>query len=90
MVRSALDAWNRGDWDETLRNVAADLVFDNSRARGEYRGRRVGPDQLKQMADVFSEPWDVVHLVLDEVVESGDRVLSLQTTSYRGRDWDRG
>ena len=86
IVRAALDAWNHGDWDTALENVAPGIVFDNLRAQGEYRGIHRGLDQVRRLSDVFVEPWNKVHLEVDELIDAGDRVLSRQTASYLGRD----
>ena len=38
MIRAAMEAWNRGDWDETLKDAASDFEVDNSTSAGEWRG----------------------------------------------------
>ena len=35
MIRAAMEAWNRRDWDEALKNAAPDFVLDNSMNAGE-------------------------------------------------------
>jgi ketosteroid isomerase-like protein len=34
IVRAAIDAWNRGDWDAVLKDAAPDFEFDLLRAVG--------------------------------------------------------
>jgi ketosteroid isomerase-like protein len=46
MIRAALDAWNRGEWDEALKNAAPDFVLDTSMNLGEWRGVHRGADQV--------------------------------------------
>ena len=43
-IRAAMDAWNRGDWDEALKEAAPDVVLDNSSNAGngaESTGGRI-------------------------------------------------
>jgi ketosteroid isomerase-like protein len=35
IVRRGLDAWNRRDWDEALKDAAPDVEVDNSSITGE-------------------------------------------------------
>ncbi|HYN19801.1 MAG TPA: nuclear transport factor 2 family protein, partial [Thermoanaerobaculia bacterium] len=60
MIRAALDAWNRGDWDESLKDAASDFVLDNSMNIGEWRGVHEGREQVKQAWATFTEPWQSV------------------------------
>jgi ketosteroid isomerase-like protein len=85
IVRRAIEAANRGDWDGVLRDAAPDLVFDNSRALGEWRGVQIGHDQVKRMFEAFAEPWESIRVDLDEVIEVDDRVLDRRTATMHGR-----
>ena len=38
MIRAAMEAWNRGDWDEALKDAAPGFELDNSSSAGEWRG----------------------------------------------------
>ena len=42
IVRAALDAWNRGDWAQALKDAAPDVELDNSSNAGEWRGVHPG------------------------------------------------
>jgi ketosteroid isomerase-like protein len=59
-IRAAMDAWNRGDWDEALKDAALDVELDNSSNAGEWHGVHRGPDQVKLMWEKFVEPWESV------------------------------
>jgi ketosteroid isomerase-like protein len=56
-IRAGMVAWNRGDWDEALKDAAPDIVLDNSSNAGEWRGVHRGPEQVKRMWEKFVEPW---------------------------------
>ena len=86
IMRAAMDAWNRGDWDEALKEAAPDIVLDNSSNAGEWRGVHRGPDQVKRMWEKFVEPWESVRFEVDEFIDAGDHVVTRQTATFRGRD----
>jgi ketosteroid isomerase-like protein len=54
VVRAAIDAWNRGDWDAALRDAASDFEYDLSRALGPFRGV-YGRGQVQQAWADFTE-----------------------------------
>ena len=85
-VRAAIDAWNRGDWDEALKDGAPDVELDNSSAMGEWRGVHKGPDEVKRMWRKFVEPWESVRIEIDEFIDAGEHVVTRQTGRFTGRD----
>ena len=85
IVRAAMDAWNRQDWDEVFRHAASDVVLDNSTVQGEYRGVHRGRDQAVRMFERFVEPWDDARIEIEELIENGDRVFTRMRGHYRGR-----
>ena len=56
IVRAALDAFNRGDWDSMLQDAAPGLEYDLSRAAGPNRGV-YGLDQIRGVIAEFVESW---------------------------------
>ncbi len=86
MIRAAIDAWNRGDWDESLKDAAPDFVLDNSMNMGEWRGVHEGPEQVKQAWATFTEPWQSVRLEVSEFIEAdGGVVVTRQKAHFVGR-----
>jgi ketosteroid isomerase-like protein len=85
-IRAAMDAWNRGDWDEALKDAAPDVELDNSSNAGEWRGVHRGPDQVKRMWEKFVEPWESVRFEVDEFIDAGEHVVTRQTATFMGRD----
>lgn len=86
-IRAAMEAWNRGDWEEALKDAAPDFVVDNSMNLGEWRGVHRGTDQVQRMWQKFTEPWESVHIEIDEFIDAGEGVvLTRQTARFVGRD----
>lgn len=86
VVRAALDASQRDDWDAALKDFAPDFVLDNSRDLGEWRGVHTTPGEARRVWERFTEPWESVHIQIDEVIEAGEHVVSRQTAVLTGRD----
>ena len=87
IVRAAKDAWNRGDWDEALKHATPDVVLDNSRSVGEWRGVHHGPDQVKHAFQMLTEAWQSVHIEIIEFIEADEGVLvTRQRSRFVGRD----
>ena len=87
MVRATMEAWNRGDWDGALAHTSPDFVLDNSRALGEWRGVHRGADQVRQMWQTFTEPWENVRIEVSEFIEVDEHlVLTRMKAQFVGRD----
>ena len=87
IVRAAMDAWNRGDWDEALKHATPDLVLDSSLNAGEWRGIHHGPDQVKRAFQMLTEAWQSVHIEISEFIEAEQGVLvTRQKSRFVGRD----
>jgi ketosteroid isomerase-like protein len=85
IVRAAIDAWNRGDWDATLKDAAPSFEFDFSRSMGPGRGVY----SLEQMGQYFrelTEAWEDVRLEPGEFIEAGEQVVMPNTLYAQGRD----
>ena len=86
IVRAALDAYNRGDREGGLKDMAPDFELDMSRAispdqRGVYR-----LDQMREFWDKFVETFESHRLEAEEFIESGDQVIVPTTAHAQGRD----
>jgi ketosteroid isomerase-like protein len=86
IVRAALDALDRGDWDAGFKDAAPDIEVDNTRDLGEWRGVHRGPDQMVRAWIRFTEPWESVDLEVEQLIDAGDVVVSSLTGILRGRD----
>jgi len=87
MIRAAMEAWNRADWDEALKDAAPGFEVDNSSSAGEWRGVHKGRDQAKRMWEAFLEPWESVRIEVSEFIEANEGVVvTRQKAHFVGRD----
>jgi ketosteroid isomerase-like protein len=87
MIRAAMNAWNRGDWDDALTDAAPDFVLDNSMNAGEWRGIHRGPEEVKRAWGVLTEAWQSVRIEVSEFIEAdGGVVVTRQKAHFVGRD----
>ena len=85
VVRAALDAFNRGDFDAMLRYAAPDFELDWSRAVGPQRGV-YKLDQARSFFDDFGDTFESIRVEPSEFIEVDDNVIVPQTGYTRGRD----
>jgi ketosteroid isomerase-like protein len=86
IIRDAIDAINRGDWEAVLKDADPDYEFDVSRALGPIHGV-LKLDQARGLIEkeVFGM-WEAVRWEIDELREVGDQVAASITSYHRGRD----
>jgi ketosteroid isomerase-like protein len=86
IIRAAIDAFNRKDWDAALKDAAPGFELDFSRAIGPQRGIYEGGDQLRRFLAELVEGWESVRFEPHEFLEAGDLVLATLTLHVKGRD----
>jgi ketosteroid isomerase-like protein len=84
IVRAAIDAWNRRDWDAALKDAASTFEFDFSRSMGPGRGV-YGLDQMEEFFREFADAWESFRLEADEFIEAGEHVVMPNTLHAQGR-----
>jgi ketosteroid isomerase-like protein len=84
VVKAAINAANRQDWDATIRDTACGFEIDLSRAVGPWRGVFT-LDQLRQFVGDFAESWESVSVEPHQFIESGDLVVVPWTLHAKGR-----
>ena len=85
VIRAALDAFNRGDFDAMLRYAAPDFELDWSRAVGPQRGV-YKLDQARSFFDDFGDTFESIRVEPSEFIEVDDNVIVPQTGYTSGRD----
>ena len=85
LVKAAIDAYNREDWDAFSKDVAPGYEMDFSRAVGPWRGV-FGFDQARRVTEEISEIWESARLEPQEFIEAGDLVVVPGTMHVKGRD----
>jgi ketosteroid isomerase-like protein len=87
IIKAAMAAFSRGDWDVALSYAAPDAKFDTSRDLNETRGIYETHEGAKRALERFYEPWESWRVEIDEFVHVGeDMVVTRQTGYLRGRD----
>jgi ketosteroid isomerase-like protein len=86
LVRSAYEAWNRGDMDAMLAALHPDFEM---RTAGLFPGLDSvywGHEGWRKFTDDFAGPWESVLISVDDLRDCGERVIGLVTFQARGRD----
>ena len=85
IVKAAIDAGNRDDWDAMVKDAAPGFVMDFSRAVGLWSGV-FDRDQLQEMRVDIRRYWDSAWVEPHEFIEAGDVLVVPWTMRVRGRD----
>jgi ketosteroid isomerase-like protein len=86
LVESALEAWNRGDFDAFASHVAEDVVWVEVSGRPETEGSELrGRDRLRRSLETLFDAWESYRLELERTYEAGDRVVAIVREVGRGR-----
>jgi ketosteroid isomerase-like protein len=80
VVRAVIDALNREDQEATLEHMDPDFELDFSRAVGPLRGV-FKLDQMRAFWDEIFGMWEAIRFGVDEIVEAGEQVATLSTTT---------
>jgi ketosteroid isomerase-like protein len=86
IVRAAVEAINRGDWDAVFKDAAPSFEWDNSRALNpDIRGLFTA-GEARQVFKQALGLWESARIEINEVIEMGDHLVVAHTTHVRGRD----
>ena len=85
IVKAAIDAYNRRDWDAWLQHMAPGFELDMSRAVGPVSGV-LSLDQLRRALEDFAGYWESLRIEPHEFIEAGDLVVVPNTGHLSGRD----
>src|SRR5262245_30537803 len=85
LVKAAIDAYNREDWDAFVKYAAPGFELDFSRAIGPWRGV-FGLDQARRFLEEFRETWESARVEPHEFIEAGDLVVMPLTQHLKGRE----
>jgi ketosteroid isomerase-like protein len=86
IVRTALDAANRNDWDAVFEKMTPDFELDFSRATGPVLHGILKLDQVRRGLAEFAGNWESVRVEPHEFIEAGDLVVVPYSLHLRGRD----
>jgi ketosteroid isomerase-like protein len=86
IVRRAIDAFNRRDVDDAMRDTDPEVELDWSRSRGVAADIYSGYEASRAFWASWFEMFDQVTVSPDEFIEYGEQVVVPNTTHFRGRD----
>jgi ketosteroid isomerase-like protein len=88
IVRRIFEAAARRDVEAVLSLYDTEVEFDNTRAphgglvrRGVFRGH----DGIRAFYREYMEAWEYLSEELEELIDAGEHVISIQTSRARGR-----
>jgi ketosteroid isomerase-like protein len=85
IVRAAIDAFNRGDFEAALEHAAPGAEIDLSRAVGPVHGV-FSVDQWRERLADFADIWENLRIEPDEFIDAGRNVVVPWTMHGRGRE----
>ena len=86
LVKSAFDAWNRGDIEAFADHAADDVAWLEVSGRPEgSTSERLGRDRMRQSLESLFEAWEIYSLEPVQIHDLGDRVLAIVREVGRGR-----
>jgi ketosteroid isomerase-like protein len=74
-LRTAFDAWNRGDWQQTLAYIREDVVWKTGNLMPDVDAVYKGHEGVRRFWRDFSEPWDQISITLEEILDEQEAQL---------------
>jgi ketosteroid isomerase-like protein len=86
IVRAAIEAFNKGDWESALeRDARPNFELDMSRSIAPQRGV-YGREQAPQVLSELTEGFESLQIEPHELIEIGEQVVVPLTAHMVGRD----
>jgi ketosteroid isomerase-like protein len=85
IVRRAIEAFNRRDFDMALRDIAPNGTVDMSHSRGPDASVYVGHDAVRRFWTDMTEPFERHTIVPEEFIPHGEHVVVPMTARMTGR-----
>jgi ketosteroid isomerase-like protein len=86
VVRTAYEAWNRGDLHWTLDHVTPDFEFRTTHLFPDTEDVYWGREGMKRFWKTFRGPWETLLIEVERIEPIDDRVLALLQFHGRGRN----
>ena len=84
-VRRAFEAFNRGDSEGMVANIAPDFEYVATGTVPGVRGAYRGVEGLRQFLESFWGEFDEPRVEIRELIEAGDQVVAALTFQGRGK-----
>jgi ketosteroid isomerase-like protein len=86
IVRAAIEAVNRDDWDAVFKDAAPSFRWDSSRSLNADTRGVFSANEARQILKQALAVWESAWIEINEVIDMGDHVVVPHTTHVRGRD----
>ena len=86
IVKAALEAANRDDWEGVFKNMTPDFELDFSRAVGPILHGVLSLEQVRRGLMEFAGTWQSARIEPHEFIEADDLVVVPYSLHLRGRD----
>lgn len=86
LVREAIAAWNRGDWEATLEMISPDVEWRLSEPLFDIPQVSYGHDGVWAFWEKWTEIWDEIHVEIERTVPFDDGTVAFVRWRARGRD----
>jgi ketosteroid isomerase-like protein len=77
LVREALDAWNRGDWDAVLEHCDPDVEWRTATQLLDLPEVSHGHEGVRELWRLWTDSWTDIRADVEEVIEVDDGMLAL-------------
>ena len=85
LVQRAYEAFNRGDRDAAVADLAPDCEYVASGAIPGATGSYWGPDGFKRFTEWLLDQFDDAHVEIRDLIEAGDQVVIRAAIRGRGK-----
>jgi ketosteroid isomerase-like protein len=85
VVRQAYEAFNRGDIEGAVANLAADLEYVSTGAIPGMKEVGRGPEGFRQFLESWWGEFDEPRIEMNDLIDAGDQVVASLTFRGRGK-----
>ena len=85
MVEEGYDAWNRGDFDAMVKNMADDAEWRTGGVFPDFDPVYRGREGVRRFWDTMHDAWELIEIRPRRFVEHGDKLLIESRFHGKGR-----
>lgn len=77
LIREAVAAWNRGDWDAVLEHCHPEIEWRGATQLLDLPAVSYGHDGVREFWRLWTDSWTDINAELEEIIEIEDGMLAL-------------